>query len=428
MALCYLPFFAAADFTLGKWAYSRDIIVPNSNAPDEYATIELDGQVYEHAPTSLNDLRIIDDRGIEVASMVQQISSEVHAPLQAKIINHQVEKGRSIYTVDAGETDNYNGLQISTESRNFSRRVTVEGSNNGVWEMLRDDGYVMDFSRDETAQSLKVNFKSTSYRYLRVTIFDKNEAPLSISSIELIPTQQLIHSPSFLSSEIISQTQDARLRATVITVKVDHSKMPSSQVEFFPQNTDLRLNLPAYNVDIPGDHISFHRRVEIESCISTPKNNDLRCNSITSGNIFDINIDRVKARNLTIEYTEAHSGLLRIKIYNYDDQPLKIRGVKVSGYPRLLLFKREAGRSYKLMYGNEKATSPQYDLAQLSAYLKTTNLTKLQLGNETKLELISEIKTAESPRNPIWLWSVIVIAVGFLGALIYRLAKMNTNN
>ena len=276
--------------------------------------------------------------------------------------------------------------------------------------MLRDDGYVMDFSRDEMVQSLKVNFTASSYRYLRVTIFDKNETPLNIAAIELFSTEQVTNPLRLLTTEIISQTQDAKLRASIITLKFDHLKIPSSQIEIITENTN------------------FHRRVEIEQCISTPENKDWRCSNISSGNIFAINIDRVLARNLTIDYPEAQAGFLRIKIYNYDDQPLKIRGVKVSGYPRLLLFKREAGRSYKLMYGNEKAASPQYDLAQLSAYLKTTNLTKLQLGKETKLELMSEVKASSNPRNPLWLWAVIVVAVGFLGTLIYRLAKMNTNN
>ncbi len=408
LILCCLPFFAAADFTPGKWAYSRHIIVPNPAAASEYVTVELDGQVYEHAPTSLNDLRVIDDQGVEVASIVQQMSAETRVPISTKIINHQIEKGRSIYTVDAGENINYNGLQISTDSRNFSRRVTVEGSNNGVWAMLRDDGYVMDFSRDETALSLRINFTSTSFRYLRVTIFDKNEAALAVSAIELFSTEQVTNPLRLLATEIISQTQDAKLRASIITLTFDHLKTPNSQLEVITENTN------------------FHRRVEIESCASTPENKDLRCTHLSSGNIFDINIDRVNARNLIIDYQEARSRLLRIKIFNYDDQPLKIRGVKISGYPRQLLFKREANRSYKLMYGNEKVSAPQYDLAQLSAYLKTTNLTKLQLGTETKLALISEVKTSESSRNPIWLWAVIVIAIGFLGTLIYRLAKMNT--
>ena len=410
LALCWLPFYAAADFTPGKWAYSRDIIVPNPTAASEYVTVELDGQVYEHAPTSLNDLRVIDDQGIEVASIVQQISTETHVPFSTKIINRQIEKGRSIYTVDAGENINYNGLQISTDSRNFSRRVTVEGSNNGVWAMLRDDGYVMDFSRDETAQSLKIIFNSTSFRYLRVTIFDKNEAPISISAIELFTTEQVTNPLRILSNEIISQTQDAKLRASIITLKFEQLKTPNSQIEIIAENTN------------------FHRRAEIEQCVVTPENKGLRCSHLSSGNLYDINIDRVNARNLIIDYPEAHSGFLRIKIYNYDDQPLKIRGVKVSGYPRLLLFKREAERSYKLMYGNEKASAPQYDLAQLSAYLKTTNLMRLRLGNETKLELTSEVKASSKPRNPFWLWAVVVLAVGFLGTLIYRLAKMNSNN
>ena len=370
----------------------------------------------------------MDDRGTEVASIVQQMPFEIRATIPAKIINQQFEKGRSIYTVDAGENNNSNALQLTTESRNFSRRVTVEGSNSGVWEMLRDDGYVMDFSRDETAQSLKINFAATKYRYLLVTIFDKNETPLEISSIDLYPTTITKSPLKLLPTEMISQTQDPKLRATIVTIKIEDLRTPNSQIEIFPENVDLPIIGPSYSSKVPGTHVSFHRRVEIEQCFPTPENKDLRCSTLTSGNIYNISIDRLRAQNLTIDYPEAHSGNLRLKIYNYDDQPLKIRGVKISGAPRLLLFKHEAGRSYKLMYGNEKASAPQYDLARLSPYFEVTNLKRFQLGTETKLELTPEINPSNSTqKNPLWLWAVIVIAVGFLGTLIYRLAKMNSN-
>ncbi len=412
----------------GKWAYSRELITPNSESVSEYATVELDGKVYEHAAVSLNDLRVVDDRGTEVASVVQQISSAIRPTIPAKIINHQIEKGRSIYTVDAGENNNSNALQISTDNRNFSRRVSVEGSNSGVWEMLRDDGYVMDFSRDETAQSLKIIFAATKYRYLRVTIFDKNETPINISSIDLYPSTVTKSQLKLLPSEITSQTQDAKIRATIVTIKIEDVRTPNSQIEIFPEIVELpMLTTGNYDSQDHNTRASFHRRVEIDQCFPIPENKGLRCSTLTSGNIYNINIDRVQARNLTIDYPEARTGILRLKIYNYDDQPLKIQGVKISGAPRLLLFKYEVGRSYKLMYGNEKASAPQYDLVRLSSYFEITNLKKFQLGTETKLELTPEINPGSTQKNPLWLWAVIVIAVGFLGALIYRLAKMNSN-
>lgn len=417
LASCCLPFFAAADFTSEKWAYARDIIISNPDEPSEYATVELDEHVYENAQTSFQDLRVIDDQNLQVASIVQQISSAPPAPLPVKIINRQTEKGRSIYTVDAGENKKYNGLQISTGSRNFSRRVTIEGSNSGVWELLREDGYVMDFSRDESAQSLKINFALTTYRYLRVTIFDKNDTPLTISGIELFSSEQVTNPLHEYASEITMQEEDAKLRATIVTVSLNSAKIPTSKIEFITDNNN------------------FHRRVKIEHCDADnnyrgymPKGAvPWRCSPLISGNIFDINIDRTQAQNLSLEYPEVRTSRFQITIYNYDDRPLKIRGVKVSGYPRQLLFKREVGRSYRLMYGNEYAKAPQYDLAQLSAYLTTTSLKKLKLGKESKLEILPEISTTQNSRKPFVLWTVILIAIGFLGTLIYRLAKMNAN-
>lgn len=405
--LAAIPFIAAADFELARWGFAREILPATDAQNSDFALIELDGAVYQNAQSLLYDLRVIDDQNKETAAMIIAPKAENEARITAKIINRQITNGNSVYTVDCGKDQNYNGIDIATLSKNFSRRVKIEGSTDGVWHLLRGDGYVMDFSRDEQKQVSQIRFDSATFRYLRVTIFEQKETPITVTNISLLPAQKDAAPYVELPAEILSQTEDKIMRASVLTLKLSHLKMQSSRLELLIDGTN------------------FSRHVTIESSNDAPEKNDGRWFRTGTGEVHDLAIDAVKLHNLTIDYPATRAGFLRIKVFNHDDQPLRIRGAKVFAQPWYLLFKREAGRSYRLFYGNEKAVAPQYDLAQLAAYVKTANLPRLKLGPETKLTPSAEPTNAN--RNSILIGVAVVIAVAVLGSLIYRLARSSTN-
>src|SRR5437016_2863761 len=83
-----------------------------------------------------------------------------------------------------------------------------------------------------------------------------------------------------------------------------------------------------------------------------------------------------------LDYSEERFRYLHVKIFNYDDQPLKLSDARVYGYPRYLLFRHEPGKSYRLFYSNPAAAAPRYDLEQLSPYLKLEQLAMLKLAEE----------------------------------------------
>ncbi len=402
-----IPFAVAADFELARWGFAREILPAPDSQKSDFAMIEFDSAVYQNSQYSLHDLRVVDDQNKETAALIVAAESEKTPIIPAKIINHQNTNEASIYTLDCGQEKNYNGIDIATSSQNFSRRVQIEGSTDGVWRLLRKDGYVMDFSRDVQKRVSQIRFDVAGYRYLRVTIFEPRESALNVLNVFLLPSQEKVTPYIETPVEIMSQIEDKKMRASVLTLKLPTIKTPSSRLELLIDATN------------------FNRQIAIESSNNTPEKTDARWFSAGSGEVHDLTIGEVKLRNLTIDYPHTRAGFLRVKIFNLDDQPLKVRAVKVFVQPWYLLFKREAGRSYRLFYGNEKAVAPQYDLAQLAAYVKTADLPKLKLGPETKLTPTPEPTNAN--RNSMLIGVAVVIAVVFLGGLIYRLARSSTN-
>jgi len=403
-AYCLLPT-ASADFNLKDWTKWREIIA-NKDAPGDYALVELDGPVFAGAQTGLDDLRVVDERGVEVPSkVITQRDESREEERQIEILNPVLAPdGRYIFTLDLGaDPQRHNRLSLETPSHNFTRLVTIEASSDqNAWALLRANGHILDFSRDREARFLTVDYPLSTLRYLRITIWNKKEKPVKITGAAVSFATEKTARLNPLAATFTDQGWDAKTRVSLLLLDLNFPNLPSTRLEL----------QPAAN--------NFHRRVEIEG-----SNDQKYWSRISSGEIFDIEIDEVKRQHWLLDYSEARFRYLRVKIFNYDDQPLKVGEARVYGYPRYLLFRREPGKSYRLFYSNPAAAAPRYDLEQLSPYLKLEQLAMLKLAEERGNTDAGAQRKAEPwlERQPLWLWITLALATVVLGGLIYRLAK-----
>ena len=217
-------------------------------------------------------------------------------------------------------------------------------------------------------------------------------------------TDQRNAKPQRLTAGFSDQGVDAKRRASVLLIDLGYRRVPSVRIEFDPVSSN------------------FRRQVEIEG-----SNDQQEWQRIGSTEIYDIRIGKVRRQQLSFDYNEEHFRYLRASIFNYDDQPLKMKEVRVYGWPRRLLFRREAGKRYRLFYGNEKASAPRYDLEQLSPYLKLDQLPTASLGEAHRNENFSSESETTRDGHPAWLWATMGAAAIVLGALIYRLARLTTS-
>lgn len=409
LGLLFLFQGAPAEFNERDFARSRRIEIRDPKAPASYLLVNLDAAVYAGAQEDLDDLRVVTDDGKQVPSQVIVARDETREESRStRLLDRMLSPERdTLFTLDLGaDAPQHNRLLIETESRNFSRRVTVETSDdNRTWAVARGDGYIFDFSRDTSARFLTIDYPTSTRRYVRVRIWNEGEKPIEVEGAEV----------SFLID------REARLEQW--PAKLENLGRESNR-----KTSLLRLDLgtpklPHSRIEIETGASNFHRHVEIEGSRDAE-----RWARVGEGEIFSVALERINRRHLVIDYPETRYRFLRLRIFDYDDQPLEISEARVYGRARRLLFRREPGESYRLLYGNARAAAPRYDLERLTPYLDLAALETASLSEEREVEAAAEAGGRPwYERQPYWLWLTMGAAGLLLGALIYRLAKMTGN-
>jgi hypothetical protein len=105
---------------------------------------------------------------------------------------------------------------------------------------------------------------------------------------------------------------------------------------------------------------------------------------------------------------------LKITIENQDNQALNLGGFEVKGFVHKLMVRFTQPANYFLVYGNDRATVPRYDIQQFAAKIPD-NPPLITLGNERQRATTTLTETLPLFQNKIWLWSIMALIVGILG-------------
>jgi hypothetical protein len=386
---------ARADFQPRKWQYYSEI----TSGEGKYAQVVLTRDVYCRSKDDLADLRIIQG-GREVPyKRLEDTGHEEGHSCPAKMLNKSAVPGKySSFVLDLGKPGIMNNyVTILTSSRNFTRKVEIQGGNDGVhWATLRDDGYIFDFSRDYHSQSLIVRYPQSIYRFNRVLIWNYDEKPIQVDN-------------AYVYLETVRPGKEMVLfdgQGAVIQNPEEKS-------------TDIVLDfgchgLHGHRMVIASPDTNYNRWVEIAGSDDQKTWNDLGW-----GQILKYDTPKFKGEESSSEYTSDGYRYIRARIRNYDDQPIRISRVMVYGIQNRLFFPCEAGGGYRLYYGNPQAQAPIYDIEKTFKYLSSEAAVVLKLGASTKNpDFVMPIATKPwLEKNPWTLWVVLLLAVILLGWL-----------
>ncbi len=112
-------------------------------------------------------------------------------------------------------------------------------------------------------------------------------------------------------------------------------------------------------------------------------------------------------------FNQVNTRGLRIITDNGDNEPLTISSPEISAYKTTLTVRFTKEADYFLYYGNQRLSSPAYELEFIKDKIPTTNPT-LTLGEE------QDLRKPLKSRSPLdlsttWLWAVIGIIMVTLG-------------
>ena len=144
-----------------------------------------------------------------------------------------------------------------------------------------------------------------------------------------------------------------------------------------------------------------------------------------SGDIYRVKLSQPASsgdplrEKLRVAFPETRARFFRVEILDRNDAPLAGLSVRLFTIPRSVVFRAEPARNYRLLYGNHRASAPEYNMARIVDAKSLDAATPATLGAEEQNPSYED-PAPWSERNPAVLWVALGVAVLLLGVLALR--------
>lgn len=399
---------AFAQASMNSWRLYADL---NSGpmAPGTYDFL-VPLQVMDQAQDELADLRLFDPNGKEIPFALR-VRREVFSveDFPRSLFNY-AESGRtaSEVSVDLGQNQvEHNEVLIQTSGRNFRRRVVVEGTDNaGDWKTLVSDGIIFGFqSSNQVAESLRVSYPTSRFRYLRVRLFADETTDKTAPPISDVSVSRVARAPGELASW------------TVPVPSVDSLKNQGAPSSAWKLDLEGRVPIDRLSLDIDMD--SFSRPFQLE-VIDDPQNRRL----VASGEL----VRRVNEPRepLVIKLDqEEHARKLRLVVTDYSNATLPITAIMASAPARQVVFdlKEQTSGPLRLFFGNYNADSPHYDFEMEVATRLPASPARASVGSFLRNPGYRPPPLPFTERQPWLIYLVLAVSSMALALILLNLAR-----
>ncbi|HYL67925.1 MAG TPA: DUF3999 family protein [Candidatus Limnocylindria bacterium] len=377
------------------WRYSRLIELAPVNA-SRLTSVTVPTEVFQRAQLWLPDVRVMDDLGAETPfTILIRAGSKSTVSRVTKLHEKSFAAGRYTQVVlEIGEQAPFhNAVEIQTPESDFIEWVRIEASDDGrIWRLVQQRAPIFRFRKDCHEGTQVVHYSENNAHFLRLQILD-GAKQFAVSSASVL--YQTVEPP-----ERVQLPATLNLLAKPIP---EHTSWTTDLGSMEAPVSDVRFDVAA-----PAE---FIRSVEVDE---SSDNREWR--SFARGDIYRYQQDGSLTEHLTIPISNGGVPLRywRVQIVNHNDAPLDGVVPHLLAIPRHVIFEQQAGRSYRLLYGQSQAKQPEYDLS------RRLNAKQMDAAVEGKLGP-EEINTDWSDPRPwteqhdVLLWLVLGIAVILLG-------------
>jgi len=330
-------------------AFEREVRTPGAGL----VAVRLDRHVYEAARSDLGDLRVLEGSATSVPYTLDRGFPPARPERRPEIRNRGVVPGGAATAVlDFGERVTKTRLALRLSGDNFRRRVVVEGSDDGrSWVTLTDEAWVFAIPGVEPARYEVVTLSENDFGQLRVTVHPDPRERKRVS------------------------IEDAWLPSGGHRARREESLAPqwSRAAVKDSQETWLTIDLGARHQPFQGivldvEDERFFRDVRVEAredpvlsaseSVAPPD----QWRPVGGGMIYRLEHGGELEESLRVDVA-GRARVLRLRLRNRDDRPLRITDVSVVVPVERLLFEA-ADDDYTLTYGAPKLAAPTYDLAR----------------------------------------------------------------
>jgi uncharacterized protein DUF3999 len=391
---CLLAMSADLPDKWRAWRYSRPIEGQPSER-DGAAQLSLPWEIYAHCQAGCEDARIVTSQGDEVPFVIAErraaSNPQSHA---AQIIENSFVADRYTQIIgDLGEGRlNYDRVKVETSRPDFIVWAEVALSDDArTWRTVEARAPIARFRSRAVDGTQTIPIQGLSSRYVRVRIADPSgQFPVSGISV--------LHEETYKIA-----TKEIRAAFT--------AEKSSDPTESFWRAALASPNQPISEVELRTDSAEFYRGVRVSSSVDGKE-----WSYWGSGVIYRYKQDDKTRESLRIEFPEVSGNrFVRLEVINGNDQPLANVTLTLAAVPRTLLFKQTAGQDYRLLYGNEKVSRPQYDLAHYLQFGPSKPVYRtLTLGPEQETVNYRDPRPF-TERHPEVLWSALGLAIVLIG-------------
>jgi hypothetical protein len=403
----------SAQTSLSLWPYYVEVTPQRAGGQLYDLVVPL--PVMDKARADLADLRLFDSANREVPYAIRvRRDLDERREIPTRLFNYGFAgPSTSEVTVDLGETPGeHNEIEVETNGTNFRRQVVIEGSDTGrEWRTLSNDGVLFSFSsQNNVAESEKVSYPTSRYRYLRVKVTRDPITDRETPQVTSVRVMMAVREKGFLStwdvpvpSYQLQRNQGAH--ATVWTL-------------------DLGGRVPCDRLSLDIAEDSFSRPFQVES-IDDPQHIRL----IASGDLSRHYGEEKKP--LVIYFNEeAVARKLRLQITDYSNPTLNIQQITASAPARQLVFelKSPASQPLRLYFGNEKVSAPHYDFEKEVAARLSREPVQSRLGDVSSNPEYKPEPKPLTERAPWLIYIVLAVSSIALAFVLLSLARTATKS
>jgi hypothetical protein len=396
---------ATAGARASSPAFERRIDAPRAGL----LALTLDRHVYEAARADLGDLRVTDERGRDVPFALDRGGPPGTTPERELRMRNtgRTADGAATAVLDLGERTPRSRLGLRLSGANFRRRVSVEGSDDGrTWTTLIDEGWLFAIPAPEPARYETMALPENDFPLLRVTVHPGPDERERVA----------------IERAWVPAGERPRRRETVLEPRWSRAEDPTSRETWLTLDLGAR-HQPFHAVALEVGDPRFFREVRVEARREPPSTPGRAPSPLAWAEIGRGVLYRLEHEGRTRECLQiparGRERVLRLRIRNRDDRPLRIAGVHVLVPVERVMFEAASGSRYRLTYGAAGLTAPTYDLARTLG-VEEGPPGRADLGPPVRRAVPAEPPPPWSDRYPALLWGGLLAVVALLGALTWR--------
>lgn len=335
--------------------------------------------------SAYSDLRIVDSAGHYVPYLIK--SAAPSATQEFQLLNFST-RADTVFTV---QVENPAGrlceeLWFTLRNTAIRNQAFLTGSDDGQkWFDISDVVIHSGEAKSADTFEQRISFPPVRYKHLRLSMRKSQSIPIYVVHVGIYESQAIEGHYTLVPAPELNQK--------------DSNKVSYVSVKYDGCYTLDKLLLHAEGAKL------YHRLMRIYSRDS---------NNVTLLEQTVLSSDSKNVVNISAKTRE-----LLIEIDNQDNPPLRLTSVAAFQLNRYANFYLDDDRSYFLVFGNQKAKSPVYDIGYFEDSMRAHRLKELAAGPIVANTIVpgtQPVTHAEIKKGlkAYWIWPVLIAVLGIL--------------